>query len=346
MSTYSSWIASGGHADMDYLATDRAIHRRQNPINILPECKSILSLGLRYSPLIPEGQLDEEVRIAAYATGEDYHEVFLKKMENVLRFIEVQLGSSFPYRIYSDTGPILEREIAQMAGLGWIGKNTCLINPQHGSYFLLGEILLGIQLDPDEPFNMDHCGRCSRCVDSCPTEAILPNRTIDSSRCISYLTIENKGPIPPELRNPMGDWIFGCDICQDVCPWNLRFARSSDVTEFQPGEFLRNATIEDFLALTDEAYMERLRRSPLKRAKLTGLLRNAAVSAGNKKVTKQLPLLVNLLSSHPDPLVRSHCAWAIGQLDNPEGEKFLRAALASEEDNVTRIEISAALNLL
>src|SRR5512139_3833352 len=176
-------------------------------------------------------------RVAAYAWGEDYHTVLTERLQQLVVFIETHLGSPFPYRIYTDTGPLLERELAQRAGLGWIGKNTCLINPQAGSYFLLGEVLLGVALEPDAPFIADRCGSCTRCLEACPTGCILPDRTIDARRCISYLTIELKGIIPVELRPAIGNWVFGCDICQEVCPWNQRFARTQGEAAFtaRPG---------------------------------------------------------------------------------------------------------------
>jgi epoxyqueuosine reductase len=163
------------------------------------------------------------VRVASYARGEDYHDVLPARMQELVRFIEEQVGGPVGNRYYTDTGPILERDLAQQAGIGWIGKNTCLIHPKQGSYFFLSEILLDLELEPDPPFTTDHCGTCTRCITACPTQCILPDRTLDATRCISYLTIELKDDIPVELREKVGDWAFGCDVCQMVCPWN-RFA--------------------------------------------------------------------------------------------------------------------------
>ncbi len=346
MNVYSEWISEGRHAEMDYLATYRAIKRRQNVLNILPECKSILVLGLNYQPIQNSKSSGKDIRVAAYALGDDYHNVFEARLNMLIQFIEAQLDSSFPYRIYSDTGPILERELAQRAGLGWIGKNTCLINPKLGSYFVLGEILLGIELDPDELFIMDHCGSCTRCIDSCPTDCILPNRTIESGRCISYLTIEKRGDIPRELRNLIGAWVFGCDICQDVCPWNLRFANPTMDDAFKPREFLNHPSIDNFLDLTEASFKLQLHKSPLKRPKLPGLLRNAAVAAGNSNAPELIPHIAKLLTDHPNPSVRSHSAWALGQIKNPENVKILRDALESEDIDGTRSEIVSALDFL
>jgi epoxyqueuosine reductase len=213
-------------------------------------------------------------------------------------------------RWYTDTGPILERDLAQRAGLGWIGKNTCLIHPQHGSYFLLSEILLDLELEPDPPFVSDHCGTCTRCIEACPTDCILPDRTIDATRCISYLTIELKDDIPLELRDKLGDWVFGCDICQQVCPWN-RFAGEADPA-FDSKTPPRSLTEE--LTLTPQAFNQRFKRTPVKRAKRRGYLRNVAVALGNTGDMHALPVLQNVLNDE-EPLIREHAQWAIQQIE-------------------------------
>ena len=217
-SVFESWLNSDMHGTMNYLAEERSRTRRADPKQILPECKSILVLAIPYSPL-PLGE-GTGVKVASYALGDDYHDIIPQRLKLIVEFIEEQIGHSVPNRYYTDTGPILERDLAQRAGLGWIGKNTLLINPKAGSTFFLSEILLGIELEPDEEIITDHCGTCTRCLTACPTQCILPDRTLDARRCISYLTIELKDDIPEELRPLMEDWIFGCDICQQVCPWN------------------------------------------------------------------------------------------------------------------------------
>jgi epoxyqueuosine reductase len=346
MDVYSEWISNNRHAEMAYLETERAIERRRDPRKILPECKSILVLGINYRPEGNPNKSSKHGKVATYALGDDYHGLIESRLKELVLFIEVRIGNTFPYRIYSDTGPLLEREFAQRAGLGWIGKNTCLINPTRGSYFLIGEILLGIELDPDEPFMMDYCGSCTRCVESCPTACILPNRTIDSGRCISYLTIEKRGNIPEELRNTIDDWVFGCDVCQDVCPWNLRFARPTSVKAFHPRKFLNQPRLLKILNLSEASYKQKLHGSSLKRPKLNGLLRNAAVAAGNTKSPEYIRVLAKILTEHPDPIVRSHCAWALGQFKDPENVKILRDALESEDHSETRNEIVSALDFL
>ncbi len=225
--TYQRWLEGGFHAGMAYLATDEACARRANPASYLPTALSLLVVALRYpSPHAIEERIFSEGRgrVASYAWGNDYHEIIPSLLEELVETLQKYLGRPVRSRSYTDTGPILERDYAQQSGLGWAGKNTCLISPQHGSYFLIGETFIDVEIEPDQPFVADHCGTCRRCIDACPTGAIRGDRTIDSGQCISYLTIENKGTIPIDLRPKISNWIFGCDLCQIVCPWNLRFS--------------------------------------------------------------------------------------------------------------------------
>jgi epoxyqueuosine reductase len=299
-STFENWLAQGHHGTMDYLATDRSRTRRADPREILPECKSILVLATPYNPPLPSGE------VASYAWGEDYHDVLSARMKELVQFIEEQVGYPVKNRWYTDTGPILERDLAQRAGIGWIGKNTCLIHPRHGSYFLLSEIFLDLELEPDPPFLTDHCGTCTRCIDACPTDCILPDRTLDATRCISYLTIELKDDIPTELRNKIGNWVFGCDICQMVCPWN-RFAGEGD-SAFGDKNPIHALTQE--LDISTQEFNQRFKRSPIKRAKRRGYLRNVAVALGNTGDMHMLPVLQNALNNE-EPMVREHVKWAI-----------------------------------
>lgn len=344
MDVYIRWISSGRHGEMSYLATSSALERRRDPLSIMPECKSILVVGINYQPEENPNLPARDGKIATYALGDDYHNVIERKLRKLIRAIQSRIEAPFSYRVYTDTGPLLERELAQHAGLGWIGKNTCLINPEFGSYFLLGEALLSVELEPDPPFEVDRCGSCTRCIDRCPTSCILPDRTIDSRRCISYLTIEKHKVIPPEYREDIGDWVFGCDICQDACPWNQRFAVPTTIMDFSPRNFLVGPVLTTFLNLTEETYRSQLKGSPLKRAKLPGLVRNAAVAAGNSGDANLIPLLTGLLLNHPEATVRSHCAWALGMLNQPGILKILREALATEENHQARKEITNALD--
>jgi epoxyqueuosine reductase len=313
---FTAWLTAGRHGQMAYLANEQARLRRLDPRRILPECRSILVLAVPYPPA---GSLPEEEgqdrqprgRVAAYAWGDDYHEVLPQRMKALVSFIETRVGHPVPHRYYTDTGPLLERDLAQRAGLGWIGKNTCLINPRQGSYFLLAEILLGIELDPDPPFETDHCGSCTRCLDACPTNCILPDRTIDARRCTSYLTIELKEDIPPDLRPAVGDWVFGCDVCQVVCPWN-RFANHPGDRAFAPRPGVPRPILAEDILLSQEEFSRKFRNSPVKRAKRRGYQRNLAVALGNAGGS-QAAAALEAAANHPEPQVRSHALWALEQ---------------------------------
>jgi epoxyqueuosine reductase len=337
--TFENWIAVGRHASMAYLEKSESLIRRADPRSLLPECKSILVLAIPYSaplrPPISASLQNEEIdsdpaemggpkrgRVASYAWGDDYHLVLPKRMKMLVSFIEKQVGHTVANRFYTDTGPLLERDLAQRAGLGWIGKNTCLIHPQRGSYFLLAEILLDLELETDTPIVTDHCGTCTRCLDACPTRCILPDRTLDASRCISYLTIELKDDIPADLRPMLGEWVFGCDICQMVCPWN-RFASETGDPAFEPrgeqatplpgmgpGTAIPLPVLTRELTLTPDEFNRKFKNSPVKRAKRRGYLRNVAVALGNQGGPDCLPILEQALND-PEPLVREHSAWAI-----------------------------------
>jgi epoxyqueuosine reductase len=308
-STFEHWLAQGYHGTMDYLATERSRIRRADPREIMPECKSILVLATPYSPPSAEKQANKG-SVAAYAWGTDYHDVLPARMKELVQFIEEQVGSPVMNRWYTDTGPILERDLAQRAGIGWIGKNTCLINPKRGSYFLLSEILLELDLEPDPPFVTDHCGTCTRCIDACPTDCILPDRIIDATRCISYLTIELKEDIPVELRDKIGNWVFGCDICQMVCPWN-RFAGEGDPAFGDPSPV---QPLTEELSVSTQEFNQRFKGMPVKRAKQRGYLRNVAVALGNTGDMHALPVLQNALHDE-EPMVREHAGWAIEKIN-------------------------------
>ena len=284
---YQDWIDQGRQAGMAYLARPDAVQRRARPQLILPGCRTILCLGIRYA----EGNRIESARaapitgrVAAYAQGKDYHPVILERLQQLTFFIRQNWGENILARPYTDTGPVLERSLAQQAGLGWIGKNSCLIVPHQGSYYFLAELFLDLDLPPDTPYTSDGCACCQRCIQACPTACILPNRTLDAGRCISYLTIENKAEIPEELRPLVGDWVFGCDICQSVCPYNRRFACNAQVDPaFKPLQGLSSLDIEQVLNLSPEEFKLRFKDSPILRTKLTGLQRNARVVLHNLK---------------------------------------------------------------
>ncbi len=351
MAFYERWLEAGYHGEMAYLASERARQRRADPGVILPGCRSILVLGIRYPSPGSQPQASENHpggknlrgQVASYAWGDDYHDALPGRLESLTDFIVAQVGHPVAYRSYTDSGPLLERDLAQRAGLGWIGKNTCLINPQQGSYFLLAELLLDIDLEPDSPFRADHCGSCTRCLRACPTECILPDRTLDARRCISYLTIELRGTIPLDLRPQIGEWVFGCDICQQVCPWNQRFADPQGDPAFNARPNLPAPDLTAELALSSEAFSGKFKGSPVKRTKRGGYLRNVAVALGNAADQEAVPALTQALHNDPEPLVRGHAAWALGQVGGETALLALEQALQGENDEGVREEIQSAL---
>jgi epoxyqueuosine reductase len=272
---YHDWVAAGHAGEMRYL-TDRRAAVRDDPRNLLPSARSIICVGKLYQtpwPHTTEFTDEERGWISRYAWGDDYHDVVrrgLERLDQHLREVEPGMES----RICVDTAPLLERTYARLAGLGWIGKNTCLINQQQGSWFFLGELLVSLEIAPDAP-PPDRCGTCTRCIDACPTAAIPPGGGLDATRCISYFTIELRGPIPEEHRAGIGQHIFGCDICQDVCPWNRRAPVTADPA-FAPRVFAPR--LDEMAALTEEQFRAMFRGSPVTRAKYEGFLRNVRVA--------------------------------------------------------------------
>jgi epoxyqueuosine reductase len=274
-----------------------------------------------------------------------------QKLMELLRFIERQLGRELPLsRAYVDTGPVLERELAQRAGLGWFGRNTMLIHPRRGSYFFLGSLLLDIELQQDAPFEDDHCGTCSSCVRACPTQALLGRDEhgapiMDARRCISYLTIEQRGPIARELRPLIGNRVFGCDICQEVCPWNSpKFVQIARERDFAAREYVTKRRLIDLMSMTEAEWDEFSRGSPVRRAQRAGFLRNVAVALGNCGSAEAVPVLIDALRDL-EPLVRGHAAWALGRIDTPAAREALRDALSLECDSWAREELMDALGL-
>ena len=344
---FETWLEQGRQGEMTYLNTTRSRSCRANPDKILPECRSILVLGARYPAAFSVENNDSHDkllhgRIASYAWGEDYHDILPRRLKTLVRFIEARIGHPIPNRWYTDTGPLLERELAQRAGLGWIGKNTCLINPYKGSYFLLAEILLGIELEPDPPFTADRCGTCMRCISACPTGCILPDRTLDARRCISYLTIELKGSIPSELRILMDERIFGCDVCQQVCPWN-RFAVSEVDPAFDSHLVRSDPLLLEDIELQPGDFNKKYRHSPLKRLKRRGYLRNIAVALGNLASPHAIAPLTQVLLFDREGLVRAHAAWALGQIGTSAARHALERAAVHENEAQVKLEIQSSL---
>lgn len=306
---FDSWIARGYAGDMDYLP--RGAGKRRDSRLPVPGAASAIVVGLNYGGTSPSGP------IARYARGDDYHDVMTSRLDELHAWLERELGRPVAGKSYVDTGPILERDLARRAGLGWFGKNTNLVNPRIGSFFFIGSLLVDLDLIPDAPFEADRCGSCTRCLDACPTDAFVEPRVLDATRCISYLTIETKGAIPTELRDQVGDLLYGCDICQSVCPWNVRFAQESRDMAFAPREVVAEKDARtlsrELLAMDEEQFHSRFKGSPMKRAKRRGLARNAAVVLGNIGGSRDVDLLATALED-PEPLVREHAAWALGRI--------------------------------
>jgi epoxyqueuosine reductase len=345
LDVYDDWIKSDRQADMAYMASPRALTIRANPRELLTGCQTIIVLAAPY-PILPASKTENTGQIAGYAKSSDYHNVFPPRLEALADWIARQTNQPVKWRGFTDTAPILEKELAQRAGLGWIGKNTNLINPEIGSWFMLAELFLDIPIEPDQPFSADRCGTCTRCIDTCPTGCILANRTIDATRCLSYLTIENKGEIPPDLRPLLGTHIFGCDVCQTVCPWNQKPAIPPWKTLFPPLDALEPVQLAADLQLDNAAFRARFRHSPVTRAKRRGYLRNVAVALGNLAQPESIPALIASLQKDPEPLIRAHVAWALGRIPSPEAKTALQSALKIETDPNVLDEINQALRPL
>lgn len=310
---FKNWLKAGYNSSMDWMGTTRSQERRAIPHLILPECRSILVLGSPHPA--PRGNV-EGGNIASYALNQDYHQIFEKRLKAIVQAIEGWVGEPVPNRWYTDTGPVLEKELAMRAGLGWIGKNTTLINKQYGSYFLLAEIFLGLDLVIDTAITESFCGSCTSCLDTCPTRALRDPYTLDANRCISYLTIEHRDIIPEDLRQQMGDWIFGCDICQIICPWNKPGQEAPEIMkEFQPRDELLKVDPIQEMGLSQEDFSARFKGSPIKRTKRRGYLRNIAIALGNRGEPDALPVLKKALDDH-EADIRTHAEWAIQKIQN------------------------------
>lgn len=335
---YLDWLKEGRHGAMNYL--DRYHDLRVDPTKMEEGTRSVVVLLKNYyreADLLAGG-----LRIARYAHGDDYHDTLWDRMRELAAFIHAETGADCGTRPATDTAPILERDLAALAGLGWVGKNAMLINPEIGSFSFIAEVLVDLDLEPTHEMIPDRCGTCSKCLDACPTNAIISPGVIDARRCISYLTIELRGPIPRALRPLIGDHIFGCDICQVVCPWNSKAEPSKDAS-FQTREKYRSLTLGQLLCFELSDYIEYFSKSAIKRAKLLGLRRNAAVVIGNTADASAVELLTQrLLEDEEEPLVRGHIAWALGQIGTDTASRTLGQAARSEPDSYVLEEIRAA----
>jgi epoxyqueuosine reductase len=350
-SRLGEWLDRGYAGEMDYLAARQEAY--EHPRHVLEGARSVLMLGMPYRTAEPHPVGPGQGRVSRYAWGPgDYHDLIHDRLRQLIAALQTEVPAA-KARGVVDTAPLLEREFAQLAGLGWIGKHTLLINKPAGSYFFLAALLTDQELAYDEPFAADHCGTCRACLDACPTNAFPQPYVLDATRCISYLTIELREPIPAELRGGMGEWLFGCDVCQDVCPWNQREAtreaterhggRSLQVAEFEPVEEMNPIDLISLFDLDDEAFRRRFRHTPLWRAKRRGILRNAAIVLGNQRAAAATSALIRGLSD-PEPLIRGACAWALGQIGSLSAHAALAAQLPGEADPAVRHEVEAALS--
>ncbi|MBD8880462.1 tRNA epoxyqueuosine(34) reductase QueG [Rhodanobacter sp. 7MK24] len=307
------WLADGHHGEMEYMARHGA--KRARPAELEPGTQRVISVRMDYVPpgtrnaweVIRDG---EAGYVARYALGRDYHKLMRNRLQKLAERIHAVVGD-FGYRAYVDSAPVLEKALARNAGLGWIGKHTVLINRRAGSYFFLGELYTDLPLPVDDPASA-HCGSCRRCIDICPTQAILAPYRLDARRCISYLTIELKGTIPEELRAPMGNRIFGCDDCQLICPWN-KFAQDTDEPDFAPRHSLDGAKLVELFAWSEDEFLKRTEGMAIRRTGYEGWLRNIAVALGNAPVSAAVREALNARADHPSPVVREHVAWALAQ---------------------------------
>jgi epoxyqueuosine reductase len=338
--SFAEWLRAGLSGELHYMERTQTL--RQDPRELVPWAVSVVSAGMNYYTALdrPGPNGTSMGWISRYAWGDDYHHVMHERLESLLENIRDFCGTSVAGRAFVDSGPVLEREFAGTAGVGWIGKNTHLISPRKGSWFFLGELFLGIPLVYDQPIR-DRCGSCDLCLKACPTSAFVGPYVLDARRCISYLTIELKGWIPRHLRPLIGNHIFGCDICQEVCPYNVK-AIPTHEPAFTPREGLYAPQLIPLLSMTAAEFRARFRGRPILRAKRRGFLRNIAVALGNLRSFEAIPALVGALNDD-EALVRGHVAWALGRIGSSEALEALRCRLAVENDGDVTNEIVEAI---
>jgi epoxyqueuosine reductase len=338
--SFAEWLRQGFSGEMEYMK--RTEEMRRDPHRLVPWAVSIISVGMNYHAPFPRpvATPDPKGWISRYAWGDDYHRMMQNKLESLLDTIRRMCNGAVEGKAFVDSGPVLEREFAGIAGVGWIGKNTHLISPQRGSWFFLGELFVSLRLDYDRAIR-DRCGKCDLCLKACPTRAFVGPYVLDARRCISYLTIELKGFIPRYLRPLLGNHIFGCDICQEVCPYNTS-ARPTTETAYAPREGLYAPDLIPFLSLDEAEFRRTFRGSPILRAKRKGFLRNVAVALGNSKSREAVPALIRALDDE-EALVRGHVAWALGQIGLHHGIQALEKRLRVERDPTVRMEIEDAI---
>ena len=306
------WLEKGYHGEMKYM--ERHGKKRSRPAELVQGTKRIISLSMNYLPENYNGlellEEDKKAFVSGYARGRDYHKIMRSRLKKLVSKIKVH--SSHENRVFVDSAPVLEKALAQKAGLGWIGKNTLLLNKNAGSYFFLGEIYTDLELPIDEPKIVNHCGSCTSCMDVCPTKAFEGPNQLDARKCISYLTIEYKGSIKEELRPMMGNRIFGCDDCQIFCPWN-KFFKITDEADFKPRHNLDDIDLSNLFMWTEEEFLEKTQGSPIRRAGYESWLRNIAIALGNAESSLEVLRALHSKKDHPSEIVKEHVNWAIEQ---------------------------------
>ena len=334
------WIDRGHAGEMKYIERRRDAY--EHPDRVLESARSVIMLGLNYRTEDPKPAQPNAGRVARYAWGSrDYHDVIRQKLKSLADVVHQHLPGCRTRGVV-DNAPLLERDFARLAGLGWFGKNTMLINKRMGSWLFLAALLVDAELEYDQPHETSHCGTCTRCLDACPTDAFTGPYALDARRCISYLTIELRDAIPEPLREGMGNWLFGCDVCQDVCPWNRKPPPTGEPA-FVPAESLAPADPLALLSLSDEAFAARFRESPLARPGRAGLLRNAAIVLGNGRDPRAIDALSAALAD-ASSLVRGAAAWALGRFDDPRALDALKARIAVEDNPDVQQELQSALS--
>ena len=339
--SFAEWLRRGFSGELEYMK--RTEELRRDPHRLIPWAVSLISVGMNYyTPFSrPPALQQPKGWISRYAWGDDYHELIKDRLESLLDHTRRIYDAPIEGKAFVDSGPVLERDFAGLAGVGWIGKNTHLISPERGSWFFLGELFVSIPLTYDRPIP-DRCGKCDLCLKACPTGAFAGPYVLDARRCISYLTIELKGFIPRHLRPLIGNHIFGCDICQEICPYNVK-ARPTVEKRYAPRKELYTPDLIPLLSLDEEEFRRRFRGSPILRAKRRGLLRNVAVALGNSKNSEAVPALARVLDDR-EALVRGHVAWALGQIGSPQAIGALEKRLPVENDPAVRMEIQDAIS--
>ncbi len=335
---FHRWLQAGHDGQMHYLRDRREAY--QHPKYILDGVRSIIMLGTSYRTLPREASRPGHGQVSRYAWGDDYHDVIRSRLHDLADDLR-DVRPEAKVRGVIDTAPLLEREVAETAGLGWVGKNTLLLNRRLGSWFFLAALLTDVELQYNGEPASDHCGTCRACIDACPTDAFVEPYVLDSRRCVSYLTIELRDAIPKDLRAGVGSWLLGCDICQDVCPWNRRAAESSE-SAFLPQQEMNPVELAKLFELDDDGFRRRFRHTPLWRPRRGGVLRNAAIVLGNQRDKSAVPALIRGLSD-PEPIARGACAWALGQCRGDAARMALQQRSSIEDDSNVRQEISEAI---